>query len=161
MHPAPITNLRGFLPFVYAVQSGTRYRSSGFTRYLVPQLWFYPVPGTAALVYPVPGTAVLVLTSIDIDRSPNGDHVVQLLDVLIFEAYAAMAYRAPDCLRGIGSMNAVPVAKDQPPRSKHTLVTSLIHSVRRNENVAVGNYLTPVVRLERNRMTVGKLLYDF
>src|SRR5678815_1179610 len=97
---------------------------------------------------PVPGTELLGPASIDIDRRPNGNHVVQLLDVLILEAYATMTYRAPDCLRGIGSMNAVSVAKHKPPGSKHTLVTSLIHSVRRNENVAVGNYLTPVVRLE-------------
>src|SRR5678816_524940 len=117
MHPAPITNMRGYLPFVYTLEFGA----------------WHELLGPA---------------SIDIDRRPNGNHVVQLLDVLILEAYATMTYRAPDCLRGIGSMNAVSVAKHKPPGSKHTLVTSLIHSVRRNENVAVGNYLTPVVRLE-------------
>src|SRR4051812_22742029 len=98
---------------------------------------------------------------IDVDRRSYRDHRIELLDVLVPHAHAAVAHGTPDRLRRVRSVNSVAVAKLESPRTENTHVPPGSGSVWRNDNVAVGDDLMTFLALAKgNSLTIAVALHD-
>src|SRR6476661_4768696 len=98
--------------------------------------------------------------SVDVHRRSDFDHVIELRNVLIPEPNATVADRSANRLRFVGAVQRIAVSEDEPMGAQYALELALVRAEGRDQKVAAGNDLAPLLSLSDRRLTAIRISAD-
>src|SRR5688500_10800761 len=100
------------------------------------------------------------LGSVDVDGCSDFDHLVQLFNVLIAQAHAAVAHGLADRFGNVRAMKGVAVAKYEPASSEYPLVAALVRAEWWYDDVYVDYDFATIRCLERDSAPIRPCFHD-